>query len=67
MVVQQGFEEMNCKFEQVDQTNERIDRLYTNVGAFFHPHQKLDLELTVLRGYYQNLDERLTKLETART
>jgi len=80
VMIQQGFEEAEKKLElfkfetannfeenRKDHTriNERIDRLYTNVDAFIHMHQKLDLELTALRGFYQRLEERLAKLETA--
>jgi len=66
VMTQRGFdeakEETSKKFAKTD---ERIDRLYTNVDGFIHMHQKLDLELTALRGYYKRLEERLEKLETA--
>ena len=55
-----NFEETRTEFVK---TNERIDNLYTNVDGFIHMHQRLELELTAMRGYYQRLEERLAKLE----
>ncbi|KKU09158.1 MAG: hypothetical protein UX09_C0002G0001 [Candidatus Uhrbacteria bacterium GW2011_GWE2_45_35] len=76
VMVQQGFEEVNQKFaivdikleetnQKIDQTTEKISQLYINVDGFIHMHQRLDLELTAMRGYYQRLEERIAKLETA--
>ena len=68
IMTQRGFDEAKEEInEKLTKINERIDQLSTDTDAFFNLHKKLDDELTITQHHYQDLDNRVTILETTKT
>ncbi len=68
LMTQRGFNEAEEKNQaEHAKMNEKIDYLIKNTDAFLHIYQKVDVELTITQHNCQELDKRVTVLETAKT
>jgi len=67
LMTQHSFNEIEEKNQvEHNKLNQRFDELIKNTDAFYHLHQKLDVELTITQHNCQELDKRVTVLETAK-
>ena len=56
--------EMNERFAVME---DRIDRLATHVDGFMKLHETLDIEMRVMKEQMNRFEERLARIEAART
>ena len=77
-LVREGFRRTDAKFtlmshefsavhKEIQRLDERIDKLATHVDGFVKLHETLDIELRVMKEQMNRFEDRLIRLESART